>query len=350
MMVRACALTCAAAFLMSAWAVRPCLATPEAEDIAANAGVSLPANAPRLVRVDSERSAGGWQVSATTTGPVALHGERLDDPPRYYVDLAGCTIDPSAPPASNLSVGSPAVRLGELPAATRLVIDLPSPAARVRLLSGSPTQELRILVTDPAPPTPADAVSRARSLMPSRMRRTLMASRGGVNRDPDRNPELMPDASGAPPDGEMSQDALVRAAANLPGALRSGLLTALSGNRRYVWGGEALNGFDCSGLTSFLYARAGVRLPHHAADQFHEGQPVPIQDLAPGDLVFFHMGGHIHHVGIFVGDGRFVHAANPRRGLTIDYLARPYYAHRFAGARRYLLQSAQAPTDNSGDG
>jgi hypothetical protein len=78
----------------------------------------------------------------------------------------------------------------------------------------------------------------------------------------------------------------------------------------YVWGGASpTGGFDCSGLMMYVYAKLGIRLDHYAAFQFYEGTRVPVQDLQPGDLVFFepHADGP-GHVGMYIGNGQMIHA------------------------------------------
>ena len=104
---------------------------------------------------------------------------------------------------------------------------------------------------------------------------------------------------------------------------------------RYVWGGISTRGVDCSGLTRLLYMKEGIRLPHSAKLQFKLGQAVVRASLLPGDLVFFNTRGPISHVGMYIGNGKFIHAANPRRGVRVDSLSSAYFSKRFAGARRY---------------
>ncbi len=103
----------------------------------------------------------------------------------------------------------------------------------------------------------------------------------------------------------------------------------------YVWGGEQPGGFDCSGLAQYLYGQQGVQMPRVSQDQFRAGRSVPTNQMQPGDLVFFSKNGDVHHMGIYIGGGRFLHA--PRTGdvVKISALSEPHYAREFAGARRY---------------
>ena len=108
---------------------------------------------------------------------------------------------------------------------------------------------------------------------------------------------------------------------------------------RYRWGGRGpATGFDCSGLVSHVFQEAaGLRVQGSSADLGQKVRPVDATRLLPGDLVFFNtLGAHHSHVGVYVGDGRFVHASNPRTGVRIDQLSNRYYAQRFEGAGSLL--------------
>lgn len=116
----------------------------------------------------------------------------------------------------------------------------------------------------------------------------------------------------------------------------SAVQTAMSNlGARYRYGGTSRGGFDCSGFTRYVYAKHGVSLPHNSAAQFSKGTPVSKSNLSPGDLVFFSRGGsRIGHVGVYIGNGKFVHASNPRGGVRVDSLNSGSYSRNYVGARR----------------
>ncbi len=99
----------------------------------------------------------------------------------------------------------------------------------------------------------------------------------------------------------------------------------------YVWGGSSPSGFDCSGFVEYVYSQLGVPLPHHAASQFNYGTPVSRDQLEPGDLVFFD---GLGHVGIYIGNGQFIHAPHTGDVVKISSLSDSWYAATFVGARR----------------
>jgi hypothetical protein len=104
----------------------------------------------------------------------------------------------------------------------------------------------------------------------------------------------------------------------------------------YVWGASSPSvGFDCSGLVTYAYNQLGVSLPHSSQAQFNNGYAVGINNLQPGDLVFFSNHSGIDHVGIVTSsDGTFIHASTPRSGVKYDNVYSNYYQKVFAGARR----------------
>jgi cell wall-associated NlpC family hydrolase len=108
----------------------------------------------------------------------------------------------------------------------------------------------------------------------------------------------------------------------------------------YVWGGSQTDeGLDCSGLVQAVYAQAsGVLLPRRAAEQAAAATPIADSDLRPGDLVFFNtLRRAFSHVGIYVGEGKFVHAPKPGAAVRIESMNKRYWQHRFEGARRVDL-------------
>jgi cell wall-associated NlpC family hydrolase len=104
----------------------------------------------------------------------------------------------------------------------------------------------------------------------------------------------------------------------------------------YKWGGSSPStGFDCSGLVQYAYGQAGVKLPRVAADQFDVGTPIDRNQLQPGDIVFFKdSSGYVHHEGLYLGGGKFLHAPHTGDVVKISSLDEPYYAGQFAGGRR----------------
>ncbi len=105
----------------------------------------------------------------------------------------------------------------------------------------------------------------------------------------------------------------------------------------YLWGGASpKTGFDCSGLVQYVYKQQGVTLPRVAEAQAAVGTPIPPDQLAPGDALFFaDRTGYIHHEGMYIGNGYFLHSPHTGDVIKISALAEPYYASQYAGARRY---------------
>jgi len=107
----------------------------------------------------------------------------------------------------------------------------------------------------------------------------------------------------------------------------------------YRWGGDSADeGFDCSGLTWAVYHMNGLNLPRHSRDQWSAGSPVVNGRLSRADLVFFSgsKSGTIAHVGIYVGDGKFIHAPGRGKHIRVDSLSRAYFRRHYMGGRTYL--------------
>jgi cell wall-associated NlpC family hydrolase len=104
----------------------------------------------------------------------------------------------------------------------------------------------------------------------------------------------------------------------------------------YRYGGESpTEGFDCSGLVQYAYGRIGVAVPRTVREQYRRLVRIPTGQLTPGDLVFFlPPGGGGMHVGIYLGDGRFLHAPSSGKRVGYGSLANPYWQACFVGGRR----------------
>jgi cell wall-associated NlpC family hydrolase len=100
----------------------------------------------------------------------------------------------------------------------------------------------------------------------------------------------------------------------------------------YVWGGASPAGFDCSGLTMWVYAQLGIHLDHYTGSQWNAGPHVPRDQLAPGDLVFFEPG--IGHVGLYIGNNDFIEAPHTGAFVQVSSLSNPWYAAEYDGAVR----------------
>lgn len=108
--------------------------------------------------------------------------------------------------------------------------------------------------------------------------------------------------------------------------------------KKYVSGGASPEtGFDCSGFTQYVYKQCGITLSRSSSSQASNGTAIEKSELQPGDLLLFHYYGSssIGHVGIYTGNGQFIHAANANRGVVYDTIESGYYADNYAGARRF---------------
>lgn len=111
----------------------------------------------------------------------------------------------------------------------------------------------------------------------------------------------------------------------------------------YKFGGNSIRGIDCSAYVQKVFRFLNVPLPRTAREQFNHGQDIPREELATGDLVFFKTYAHFpSHVGIYLGNNKFIHASSVGKRVTIDSLEAPYYSKRFIGGKR-LVDEPDAP-------
>ena len=104
---------------------------------------------------------------------------------------------------------------------------------------------------------------------------------------------------------------------------------------RYVAAGAGPSVYDCSGLTMAAWRQAGVSLPHYSRSQYAVTKRIPLGQAQPGDLVFY-FGQGAHHVGLYIGNGKMVHAANPGSGVLVSNILGPWYSSRFSGIGRVV--------------
>ena len=117
-------------------------------------------------------------------------------------------------------------------------------------------------------------------------------------------------------------------------AARTAVRVALAQlGKPYVWAAAGPDSFDCSGLTMYAYAAAGIALTHYTGDQWNEGRHVSQSELQPGDLVFFNTDAPLGHEGMYIGNGEFVHAPHTGDVVKVSTLS-GYYQQTYAGAVR----------------
>ncbi|NOZ91036.1 MAG: C40 family peptidase [Epsilonproteobacteria bacterium] len=110
---------------------------------------------------------------------------------------------------------------------------------------------------------------------------------------------------------------------------------------KYVWGATGPSQFDCSGFTQWVYRDAGIHIPRVSRDQAKVGQYVSYQNLRRGDMVFFdtkkHKKGVVTHVGIYLGNGNFIHASSAAKKVVVyNFNEKPFYKKRFLWGRRVV--------------
>ena len=108
--------------------------------------------------------------------------------------------------------------------------------------------------------------------------------------------------------------------------------------KRYVWGASGTkNTYDCSSFTKYVYRKNGISIPRTSINQSKHGKYVKRKDLKKGDLIFFDTSkrrkGYVNHVGIYLGNNKFIHASSAKKRVVVSSLSK-FYAQRYKGARR----------------
>lgn len=104
---------------------------------------------------------------------------------------------------------------------------------------------------------------------------------------------------------------------------------------KYVWGGNGFSGVDCSGLVKNCFSAQGVKLPRRASHQARVGRVVPLDQLQPGDRLYFSVKKQYDHTGIYLGNGYFIHASSSRGKVAVDHLSKKLYGTNLTAARRF---------------
>jgi cell wall-associated NlpC family hydrolase len=154
---------------------------------------------------------------------------------------------------------------------------------------------------------------------------------------------LLAGCAAAPPQPEPVRPAPVvvapaaaeRPALSLGGAVAE-LATNMIGARYRLGGADPVQGFDCSGLAFYAYSQAGYRIPRTSEDQFRAAHKIALADAGAGDLFFFQDEAKLSHVGIYLGDGLFVHAPASGRQVSLARIDTPYYREHLIAVGRLL--------------
>lgn len=120
--------------------------------------------------------------------------------------------------------------------------------------------------------------------------------------------------------------------------LRSAIVETASGYTGvpYKWGGVDKSGVDCSGFVYAVFITHNISIPRMAGAQYKYGKDISFDELRPGDLVFYDIEGKADHVGLYMGDGRFLHASTSGKEVREARMDNPYYSARFLGARNII--------------
>lgn len=210
------------------------------------------------------------------------------------------------------------------------------------LAQPGPSDDIAKAATKPADSTPARSRTDAAA---TATLAALLPRLAGNDTIPlmDRSAMFAGDLSRLLANYDVSSRSVVNAAENAVGdskvqAILRRAMTLLG--TPYRWGGTSPDGFDCSGLVGYVFKTAlGIELPRVSREMAHDNNAELIKDrdaLNAGDLVFFGKRGRVDHVGIYVGEGRFLHAPRHGKDVQIDSLASGYWSQKFMQARRVL--------------
>lgn len=200
---------------------------------------------------------------------------------------------------------------------------------------------------------PVSAAEHAREVRRQQQSAQVASRRTGTQRVASNRPE--PQAQPRTRQQQAQPQTRTARRSNAPAtpAAVAGSLLATAQNQlgvRYKWGGTSRSGFDCSGFVGYVYNQHGKKLPRTSREMSTTGAAVSRSELQAGDLVFFRTrrSSRINHVGIYMGDGKFIHASSAGRKVEVDRLDSGYYSRQLAGARRVTgarSKSAEGPTE-----
>lgn len=332
----------------------------------------------------------GWRVDLKASGKADYAVRSLGDPERLIIDVPDAVLTIDARVTASASPGMPALRYSQFsrkPDVVRVVVDLPR-ETKWHEVSASPAMNIAVAI-----PSASGAVARApkskaaadkakgkvvisarelerripearvtkRTPAPApRKRTTRVETRSAVssrNGFVDRTNLVaalgaLPHIGAAPvpvtPSWTAKEAIALINQSDAPEPLRQRLIAIVSDptiqTSHYVWGAETPGQFDCSGLAMYIYNGLDVKIPRTSIKQCEVGTAVDKSDLRAGDLVFFiTRGNQVSHVGIYLGGGKFLHAANSKANLQITSLDSTYYATRYAGARRVFGTDGSLP-------
>ncbi len=240
-------------------------------------------------------------------------------------------VSATTAPAANLTTAAP---LTLTPTGKSTVLTAPAPVVLAPV--AAPTMPKVAAKTGATPSRLASREARARELQLARLDAQLARAENRLDRAQSRLTEGQRQLGSVT---NLLQNAIITQGAGARGLHPFVRVAQRYLGTPYVWGGESARGFDCSGFIMRVMRDLGYQaLPHSAAEQFNYGKPVAKPFLQPGDIVFFQntYKPGVSHVGIYLGNGRFIHAANSQVGTIVSSLNEQKWIDHYAGARRLM--------------